>query len=258
MGSCDKYADLLGPFVALFRKHWPDCPFDLVLVTETDPKVDGFDHVVACGPGMNWASRMHAALKRIETPYVIMLCDDYYLSAKVDTPLMLLRLDQMKRFNALNLRMIPNPKPSSSNSGPFDEGLLEYRKDTAYCIATQAGFWDREFLMKMAANKTSIWDFERHGSFEVSNEARPILVTPTKEFPFLDAVHKGCWEPWGTQCLKDNGIAYDFSKRGLPPLKTRLIEGLKGLAFAVFPTAWIVRVQNVLGAGAKEKSSCCR
>jgi hypothetical protein len=44
----------------------------------------------------------------------------------------------------------------------------------------------------------------------------------------------------------------------LPPLKTRLIEGLKGLAFAVFPTAWIVRVQNVLGAGAKEKSSCCR
>ena len=54
VGSCDKYADLLGPFIALFRKFWPDCPFEVVLVTEHDPHIEGFDRTIACGGGMNW------------------------------------------------------------------------------------------------------------------------------------------------------------------------------------------------------------
>ena len=37
VASCDKYADLLGPFSALWRKFWPDCPFEVVLVTESEP-----------------------------------------------------------------------------------------------------------------------------------------------------------------------------------------------------------------------------
>ena len=36
--SCDKYADLQPKFLALFRKYWPDCPFPLVLVTESAPE----------------------------------------------------------------------------------------------------------------------------------------------------------------------------------------------------------------------------
>ena len=253
VASCDKYADLLDPFIRLFRKHWPDCPFGLVLVTETDPRIEGFDRVIACGPGLNWAERERRALREIATPYVMMLCDDYYLSEPVDTELVLRRFGQMRRFNAANLRLIPNPKPTRANSKPFAEGLVEYRKDTAYCVATQAGFWEIGFLRKLAEGKTSIWDFERYGSFEVGGEARPLLVTPTKEFPFLDAVHKGCWETWGVRCLADNGIAYDFTKRGLPPLKTRLVEGLKALVFATVPNNWIVRVQNAFDLGAKER-----
>ena len=31
--SCDAYHDVETPFIMLFRKHWPDCPFELVLVT---------------------------------------------------------------------------------------------------------------------------------------------------------------------------------------------------------------------------------
>jgi len=252
VASCDKYADLLPPFVTLFRKYWPDCPFRLVLVTESDPHVDGFDEVMACGPGLNWAERERRALRRLTTPYVMMLCDDYYLSAPVDTANVLRRFGQMRDFGAANLRLIPNPRPVPSNSRPFAGGLFEYRKNSAYCVATQAGFWEIGFLRRLAENKTSIWDFERYGSFEVGDEKRPLLVTPTKEFPFLDAVHKGCWETWGVECLKENGIDYDFSKRGLPPFKTRLVEGCKALVFRLVPNDWIVRVQNAFGLGAKE------
>ena len=252
VASCDKYADLLRPFSALWRRFWPDCPFEVVLVTETEPadaKALCFDRVVACGAGGNWCSRLVQALDAISTPYVLMLCDDYYLESSVDTAMIKMRLGQAQEFSAANLRLIPNPKPSL----PFCGDLMEYRKQTAYCIATQAGIWNREFLRGLAEGKSSIWEFERHGSFSVADEVRPLLVTPTKEFPFIDAVHKGHWEKFGLTVCRANGIEPDLSVRGVAPFKARLVEGMKALVFALFPASLIVRVQNALGVGAREK-----
>jgi hypothetical protein len=129
---------------------------------------------------------------------------------------------------------------------------MEYRTQTAYCIATQAGIWNREFLRGLADGKASIWEFERHGSFSVAEENRPLLVTPEKEFPFVDAVHKGHWEKFGLAVCRVNSIEPDLSVRGMPPFKTRLVEGLKAFVFAIFPASLIVRVQNALASGAKE------
>lgn len=250
VASCDKYADLLAPFSALWRRFWPDCPFETVLVTETPPAgVLCFDRVIACGPGGTWCSRLVRALDALATPYVLMLCDDYFLEAPVDTALILRRLGQAKARDAANLRLIPNPTPR----GAVRDGLMEYRKNTAYCIATQAGIWNRAFLRGLADGKASIWEFERYGSFEVADEPRPLLVTPAREFPFVDAVHKGHWEPFGVAVCRANGLAPDFTKRTLPPPAVRVKEALKAFVFAVFPVTWIVRVQNALGAGAKER-----
>lgn len=250
--SCDKYADLLGPFSKLWRKFWPDCPFEVVLVTETAPTTPDlcFDRVVACGKGdTNWASRLECALDGVSTPWVLMLCDDYYLEAPVDTPKMLSRLEEAKFRNAANLRLIPNPPRGL----PVSDDLMEYRKNTAYCVATQAGFWQRDFLARLAVGKSSIWEFERHGSFEVADEPRPILATRKREFPFVDAVHKGCWETFGVDVCRRNGVEIDFSRRGLPSPRTRLVEWFKRLVFAIFPHTLIVRVQNALGVGARER-----
>ena len=81
---------------------------------------------------------------------------------------MLKRLSQIKSLDAFKIRMIPNPKPKGNNSEPFGNGtdLMRYRPNTAYCIATQSGFWNREFLAKLAEGKSSIWEFERYGSFD--------------------------------------------------------------------------------------------
>ena len=259
--SCDKYADLQPVFLSLFRRYWPDCPFPLVLVTENNlitpqlensktRKLENFSRVFALGAGKNWASRLVEALDKIETPYVLMLCDDYFLERQVDTAKMISRLEEMRRRNAANLRLIPNPVGGKAVEG---SDLLEYEKNTAYCIATQAGFWEKGFLKSLASPVASIWEFERYGSFAVGGEQRPLLHTVTKEFPFVDAVHKGHWEKFGVRVCRENGIAIDFAKRGLPPLKARLVEGLKGLVFAIVPTTWLVRLQNRFGLGAKEK-----
>ena len=252
--SCDKYADLLAPFATLWRKYWPDCPFETVLVTETKPDQElCFNRVIACGRGGNWCDRLLQALETISTPYVIMLCDDYFLSSPVDTAGILLRIGQAKNYNAANLRLIPNPPLSQRNTTPAGGGLYEYRKNTAYCVATQAGIWNREFLQSLAKGKSSIWEFERYGSFDPKIAAKPLLVTPTKEFPFVDAVHKGHWEKFGLAVCRENGVDLSGVKRTLPPFKARVVEGLKGIVFRIVPWDWIVRIQNALDIGAKER-----
>ena len=252
VASCDAYGDVLEHFAALKLKFWPDCPFETLLVTETAPAPSpAFDRVVACGGGTNWAQRLVTALEAISVPYVLMLCDDYLLEAPVDTPLVLRRLDKARELDAANLRLIPNPRRGM----PRDDGLMEYPKNTAYCISTLAGIWNREFLQGLARGAASIWEFERYGSFAVGGERRALLATRTREFPFVDAVHKGHWEKAGVKVCRENGLEVNLAKRGMPPLSVRIVEAFKALVFAVVPNTLIVRLQNALGAGARERGA---
>lgn len=256
VASCDKYADLHEPFLVSFRKHWPDCPWLVVLLTETacgvtpgGPSPRPFDRVIMTGLGKCWSVMMAEALRQIETPYVILMMDDYLLSGRVSTEKVIRRFEQAKAFSAANLRLVPSPKGGLAFR---DTDLLECPKNTAYCVSCQVGFWARDYLLGLVERTKSAWEFEREGSFMVGGETRPILHAMTLEFPFVDSVHKGCWEKAGLAVCRANGIAPDLTKRGLPSLKVRFVEALKKLVFAVFPWTLIVRIQNRLGAGAKE------
>ena len=255
--SCDAYRDVEGPFISLFRKYWEDCPFELMLVTETNLQSgcraglrSGFDSVIATGKGKNWCQMLAEALEQISSPYVLLLMNDYLLTDAVDTRRFLFRLEQVKAFDAANLRLNPNPP---GRRAWHDTDLLEYPKNVAYCVTCQTGIWNRGYLLDLARHNKSAWEFERYGSFMVGDECRPLLVTPTKEFPFVDAVHKGYWEKFGVEVCQRNGVAIDFAARGRPPFSVRLREGLKDLIFAVFPWTLIVRIQNLFDIGMKEQ-----
>ena len=234
--SCDAYRDVEGPFLTLFRRYWPDCPFELVVNGETGA-VDGFDRAVLSGKGKTWSLMLAEALDAVATPYVLMLMNDYYLESPVDTALFLRRLGEAKARDALNYRLCPDPPRAVKN--------------TAYAVSCKAGIWNRDFLRDLAARTKSAWEFERYGSFMFDmGDPRPILVTERLEFPFLDVVHKGYWEPFGVELLRREGIAVDFAKRTLPPLGVRMREAVKNRIFRLSPEL-VTRVQNVFNWGKK-------
>ena len=234
--SCDAYRDVEAPFLRLFRKYWPHCLFELVVNGETSAE-DGFDRAILTGKGKTWSQMLVEALDQIATPYVILLMNDYYLEKPVDTALILRRLAEAKEKDALNYRLCPDPPRAVKN--------------TAYSVSCKAGIWNRQFLRDLAAKTKSAWEFERYGSFMFDEaDPRPLLVTQSLEFPFLDVVHKGYWEPWGVDLLRREGIAYDFSVRGTAPTSVRFKEWLKAFVFNLNPEL-ITRVQNVFNAGKK-------
>ena len=242
--SCDAYSDVVPPFIALWRKFWPDCPFETVLLTETVP-CDGFDRVLTVGKCNDWAPRILRGLDQIVAPYVLLVLNDYLLCERVDTALVCRRLDEAKRFDALNLRLRPNP-PGRTPWAASD--LLEMPKNAAYCVSCQTGFWNRDFFAGLLSKTRSAWEFERQGSFSFDGtETRPLLVTRESEFPFVDALHKGCWEKAGLEVCERVGIELDFTVHArTPPFRVKVREGLKRLVFALVHWSWIVRAQNAI------------
>jgi hypothetical protein len=250
--SCDKYADLWQPFSILFKRYWGDCPFEVVLVTESplaDCENPAFDRVAACGKGVGWGDRLVMALDQIRTPRVIMLCDDYFLCDRVDMEKIGRVLELAEKYNAGYFPMIRMP---ISTRHPFSEseGLFELKKGTAYCIATQAGVWDVGFLRTLAKGVNSIWEFERHGSFKCAGMEQPIIGMDTMSFPFEDAVHKGRWEDQGVRLCDRNDITIDFTKRKRMTEFLIAKEHFKGAILQLNPTL-VVRIQNLLNLGHK-------
>lgn len=234
--SCDAYRDVERPFLTLFRRYWPDCPFELVVNGETGAE-PGFDREVLCGKGKTWSQMLVEALDAISTPYVIMLMNDYLLNAPVDTELMLRRLGEAKQADALNYRLCPDPPRAEKN--------------TAYAISCKAGIWNRGFLRSVATRTKSAWEFERYGSYMFDlSDSRPLLVTARQEFPFVDAVHKGYWEPEGMALLRREGLESAAVSRGVAPWSVRVKELLKNWIFRISPEG-VTRIQNIFNAGKK-------
>ena len=129
VASCDAYSDLHRPFAELFARFWPDCPFKKILLTETEALDARFDRVIRTGWGKTWCRMLKEELDGIEADAILLLMDDYLLSAPVDTARFLRRLADFRRFRALNLRLLPNPRPPLPF--PEGEGLGMYRKNTA-------------------------------------------------------------------------------------------------------------------------------
>lgn len=251
VASCDNYSDLWRPFSVLFRKYWKDCPYDSVLVTETavtDKEPYIFDKIIACGKGVGWADRLAIGLHEVKTPYVILLCDDYFLCDHVDTNKIRGLLGLAQKYHVGYFPMIKSPETCAVFSET--EGLVEFKKGTAYCIATQAGIWDVDFLKQLAKGYNSIWEFERLGSFQCAGLEQPILGTRQMVFPFEDVVHKGKWEEFGVRLCDRNGIEIDFSRRGKMSHLMAAKEHLKGAILDVNPTL-VVKFQNLFGLGKK-------
>jgi len=249
VASCDNYSDLWTPFSTLFRKYWQDCPYEIVLATESlvQPKPDTvFHRTIPCGKGTGWGDRLSMSLEQIQTPYTLLLCDDYFLCDTVDSAAINGFVQLAQKHRVGNLRLLQNP--AFTNVFSEAEQLGEYKKATAYCIATQAGIWDTHFLQNLARGYASIWQFERKGSFALEKLTQPLLGTRAFQFPFEDVVHKGKWERHGIRLCQRNGIDLSQSKRAVLSDWDYAREHFKGFILNLNPTL-IVRIQNLLKLG---------
>lgn len=158
--SCDAYSDLWDDFYQLKEKNWPDCRFVTYHVTED--KECAFPNVITikCGTGTQWTERLRHALITIDTEYVILMLEDFYISQKIraeqiDQALELMQKDHISYYK-LDERWRIKGKPYDGR-----QYLIRLEKNYRYGISLLTSIWNKQFLLRTIGEENySAWEFE--------------------------------------------------------------------------------------------------
>ena len=229
VNTSDSFEDCWEPFFKLFKLFWPDCPYPIVLNTETkDYQYEGLNitcSMVAAGESgrIGWSECLMRALDVIETPYILYLQEDYFLEAPVRAHVLGSLLDEMKAPNIGAIRL-----SGSDGVGPFHEIgsnlIVEVDKGAKWRLSLQAALWRKSLLRELIRKHETPWQLESYGSFrtrrfkeKICCVNHEIFSAPGNEiFPYTPTgVIAGGWVQNIVEPLfAKHKIDIDFSVRG--------------------------------------------
>jgi hypothetical protein len=211
IASCDAYSDLWEPYFALLRRHWPDCPFPIALITEAKrPELRGV-RALCLGESLDWSSLMLKALDSLSTPYILFSLEDFFLRRSVNTPRVVHLLEDVKRQNLSMLRLIARPGPTGQHSKGDEFG--EIPANVPYRVSTQAAFWRVEVLRNLLVTGESAWQFEVNGSSR-SDPYEGFAGVWDAALPYgHHTVERGRWFPWAALRFRYLDIGVDLRAR---------------------------------------------
>jgi hypothetical protein len=227
ISSCDAYSDLWEPFFILFNKYWPDCPYPIVLASETKT----FSY-----PGLNihcprfyqpgepspWGERNIRTLQSIDSPFIFFMLEDFFLFAPTDQPFIAKSVDWMEsdqdigKFQWRRGSWISNP----GKYAPY--GLVSRSEHVRVCAFP--ALWRRDTLIKSMKPRESPWEWEKKGTVRSKAWREKLYDTPYYpiKYPWGGVLWHGRWCKQGGAIVRMNGIPMDFSRRGILSFKRRL------------------------------------
>ena len=208
--SCDNYSDLWAPFLAQFRKCWPECPYPVYLTS--NHKVIAFESVrnIAVGDDLSWSDNLKTALKVIPEEYVLMFIEDLILVEPV-------RVEALAKVLAWTAEHRPNHvrlNRSEAATHRCNDLVGEVAPGAPYRTSTVLSLWRKETLEQILKSGENAWQFEILGSQR--SDAYPEFYTVHDNcFPVLNGVIKGKWTRQAVKQLTKHGITLDLQSRSV-------------------------------------------
>lgn len=168
VNSCDRYEDAWEPFFRLLKIQWPECPYDIVLSTETKKYNCDFLNVktVNSDRSLSWSSRLKNVLEQIETEYVLFFLEDFFLLEKVrtdifDKALSLIRSDEKIGLITFCKRRYGSVFPETTD---YDNCFIELGKHAQGRTNVLVGLWRREYFIKLIYGEENPWEYEKNSN----------------------------------------------------------------------------------------------
>ncbi|MBQ3686455.1 MAG: hypothetical protein II932_01340 [Treponema sp.] len=201
--SCDKYMDIVRVFEQSAVKYWPTCPYKTYLLTESrdcrpaDVPADVprfFDEVLTAGTGKSWSDCLLYAVRHIPTRHILVMLDDFILSAPVDDAKIAAayRVSRNKGAGICKL----SPRDARGTAAELCEGLSfsEIGQDEPYRVSVNPpAIWDSSYIESLLdGHSVSAWDFEREGTvWSRSLEPSVLRLADESLFSFFDPTGDG-------------------------------------------------------------------
>ena len=232
--SCDSYEDTWYPFFKLFKKYWPDCPYEIILNTES--KSYSFEDLnIHClqkfrNRNVPYGERMIAHLKTVSTPYTLVLMDDFFLRKPVNEGELQRVINWLKNDRRAVVFSFQLVKDEMNTDSPKYKGYCKRPIYGEYKFNFQAAIWKTDYLLKSWKKHESPWEWETIANFRTFNDKYDFYCLKNTgampiDYGFRNSgmgVYRGKWVlETVDELFKENDIVIDYSKRGIYTLQDK-------------------------------------
>lgn len=249
--SYDGNSDVWDNFFLIFDYFWKDCSYARYLVTnEKDCLVNNLK-VIKTGQDIDWFSTTLTALRKVNTKYVWLFLDDYFLSKNINNSDIEEILDYMDENNVYFYRL--------SLRGDLDRKVERHKITNSffYAINLQPAIWNREqfisFLESLyAKGYRTPWEFENYfiSHFKEINNAEIIdgVIYDTRDLMgYQNAIIQGKWVRHVLNFYRKKfGIIIDIKERKVMPLHLELFDFIKRKSHLFFDYNTRNKIKDVL------------
>ncbi len=224
VNSCDAFSDVWELFFKAFSIQWPDCPYKVLLNTETKDYPNDMGIEVINFPPINgrdcWGKRYKNALKSIDTPYVIPVLEDYVLKESFTGQEMIEQtmdwMDENPDIGVFYIRKHPYVIQKETEFRGF--GMLPQKCD--YKLATSFAVWRKVFLDKCVKGIESPWEWEVYATkraWRFPEKMYALLESQEELFNISwgGVIRRGLWHTETKELAEKYGVDIDFSIRGV-------------------------------------------
>ncbi|MFZ2448251.1 MAG: hypothetical protein WAW37_17980 [Syntrophobacteraceae bacterium] len=228
--SCDAYSDCWKGFFHGLRKYWPDCPFQVAIVSNFKDAGEPGVRTIKIGEDADWSSNLLMALDRIETPYVLLTCEDGWMTTPVNTGAILDFVRVLDQDRADYIRLHPCPPPDKDFLEDARLGLLA--DHASYRTSMQMPLWRLSVLKELLRPGENAWEWELNGTIRSRAYHDRFLcvkvldrVNGLPRYEGIDyinsAVVKRKWSRMAIDYSEKEKLGIDFSRR---PVESRWEE----------------------------------
>jgi hypothetical protein len=227
VNTCDAYEDVWEMFFCAFNEHWPECKYNIVLNTEkklyhsSDPNI-GTHNFHSPGKKDAWGLRLRKSLQQINTPYVIMLFDDFILNGAANQVKVEECLDNLKRNANISVFYFTNIYGENCDNREFS-GFDLVASNADYRLNSAPAIWRRNHLLDYTGQYDNPWAWEVFGSYR-TYATKHLFYCAKKDdediYPYNyslgGAIYRGKWVPSVVIPLVEKyGLEIDLEHRGL-------------------------------------------
>lgn len=189
--SCDKYSFLWENFNIMFNKYY-NINAPTFLITETkNQSLSGID-IINTGQ-LTWTEMLNNALDQIESEYIFLLLEDYFLTEEINATEINLHLNFLSQHNA-NKVMIDKHSMFYTYDKVFgyqNRTCLKFWQKSNYLLSTQPSIWRKSFLQSVLNEPLNPWSFELDKTKKIQNNENKIFLMLREQSIYFNAFNKG-------------------------------------------------------------------
>lgn len=224
VGTLDLYKDAWPAMCHGLKKFWADCPWPIRFITN-DLRAPCGKSIKVGGDHTEWSKRMRRGISRMESPVILWLTEDNWLTGPVDTEALKDFVGHILVRGIHHIRLYPGwDHDKAEGEFPYDSRLLVFTKDSPYRFSLKPGFFRRAIFLELLKDGEMAWECEVNASKRSRRFKRtfmairdwgvfPIVTPGDPTGPWAKSpVVRGKWSLGAKQYAEKEGLEIDFSR----------------------------------------------